>query len=845
MKKYLLSIITAVALLLLAVPGAALADETDLPNTSYTSLPPHQHLACGLTDCPGHDDGTSHNDTITYIPVSSEADFVDQTIDNGRLDISGNYYLVNDITLSQELWISSNTNICLNGFTITGKAGANAPILLTGGTTNISDCSADKKGKITSTADSNGSRAGAIYVQNADLNLYGITISDNKSGWAAVSLFSSGNINMHGGAITNNKATYSGGVYISNGTFNLYDGKISANSNENFAGGVCLYDTSGSNIAPAFNMYGGSIDSNEVTGSASNLAGGVMILDGTFTLYDGTIANNIGNSGGGINIQNGDGTFKIEGGYITNNLAKTTSGGGGIYCTGNLYLSGGEITGNRSIGVGGGIAACPGYNPDYYSPSIFVSGNTIVKDNIRIENIDDTTGEANNVFVMADTYLTITETLGDSFTMGINKPFPSYTGTFTSGWATYMAGQSPINYFSSDVDGYVVDLDAAGEAQIRVAVSSDIDQAAATNGSYTVQVDGADVTAPVTENKTVTITATPDKGYQVDTVTVAKTDDPATVVTLSGSGNTRTFTMPDYAVTVTVTFAKAASTPTTTGTTTYRPDIDASEGGSVTVSPSRPEYGDKVTIKTQPEDGYQVAKVTVTDKDGDRINVTDNGDGTYSFIQPRGSVTIEVSFREALCDGGRDCPCYQFSDVDTALWYHQALDYVVANGLMNGTGSATFAPYTELSRGMLVTILWRMEEQPVVNYAMTFEDVAADAYYAEAIRWAAANEVVTGHSSSVFGPDEAITREQMAAILYRYAQYQGMEAITLEENLGGFADSGSISAYAVTAMNWAVGQGVINGNGSNMLAPTGTATRAEAAQMLMNYQQNIAPTLAD
>ena len=170
---------------------------------------------------------------------------------------------------------------------------------------------------------------------------------------------------------------------------------------------------------------------------------------------------------------------------------------------------------------------------------------------------------------------------------------------------------------------------------------------------------------------------------------------------------------------------------------------------------------------------------------------------------------------------------------------------MVANGLMNGTGSATFAPYTELSRGMLVTILWRMEEQPVVNYAMTFEDVAADAYYAEAIRWAAANEVVTGHSSSVFGPDEAITREQLAAILYRYAQYQGMEAITLEENLGGFADSGSISAYAVTAMNWAVGQGVINGNGSNMLSPTGTATRAEAAQMLMNYQQNIAPTLAD
>lgn len=283
----------------------------------------------------------------------------------------------------------------------------------------------------------------------------------------------------------------------------------------------------------------------------------------------------------------------------------------------------------------------------------------------------------------------------------------------------------------------------------------------------------------------------------------------------------------------------------TASSTTYRPDIDASEGGDVTVSPSRPEYGDKVTIKPQPEDGYQVAKVTVTDKDGDRVKVTDNGDGTYTFTQPRGKVTIEVSFREAVCDGGRDCPCDQFSDVDTALWYHQALDYVVANGLMNGTGSATFAPYAELSRGMLVTILWRMEEQPVVNYAMTFADVAADAYYAEAIRWAAANEVVTGHSSSVFGPDEAITREQLAAILFRYAQYNGLEAVTLEENLGGFADSGSISEYAITAMNWAVGQGIINGRGGNMLIPTGTATRAEAAQMLMNYQQNIAPALAD
>ena len=146
---------------------------------------------------------------------------------------------------------------------------------------------------------------------------------------------------------------------------------------------------------------------------------------------------------------------------------------------------------------------------------------------------------------------------------------------------------------------------------------------------------------------------------------------------------------------------------------------------------------------------------------------------------------------------------------------------------------------------MLVTILWRMENQPQTDYLVEFSDVTAGAYYAEAVRWAAGNEIITGYPGDLFKPDQAITREQLATILFRYAQYNGMGAVTLEYNLGGFADIEAISEYAGTAMNWAVGRGIINGKAGNLLDPAGATSRAEAAQMLMKYQQNVAPTLTD
>ena len=243
-----------------------------------------------------------------------------------------------------------------------------------------------------------------------------------------------------------------------------------------------------------------------------------------------------------------------------------------------------------------------------------------------------------------------------------------------------------------------------------------------------------------------------------------------------------------------------------------------------------------MTIKPQPKDGYAVDEVTVTGKDGDKVTVTANGDGAYSFTQPSGQVTIAVTFRAAACAGGRDCPCYQFTDVNTAMWHHQALDYVVANGLMNGASSTAFAPMAELNRGMLVTILWRMENQPVVNYLMTFADVDESSYYAEAIRWASGNGMVKGYGNGLFGPNDNITREQLAVILYNYAQYKGVDVSSGEDtNILSYADAGQISEWAIPALQWACGAGLLKGNGNGYINPTGTATRAETAQMLMNY----------
>ena len=178
-----------------------------------------------------------------------------------------------------------------------------------------------------------------------------------------------------------------------------------------------------------------------------------------------------------------------------------------------------------------------------------------------------------------------------------------------------------------------------------------------------------------------------------------------------------------------------------------------------------------------------------------------------------------------------------FTDVPEDAWYKEAVDYVYANGLMSGTSATTFAPSTQLSRAMMVQILYNLEDRPAAAESAAFTDVAADAWYADAVNWAAGEGIVSGYGNGKFGPDDLITREQMANMLYYYAQWAGLEPSAGADALQGFQDAGQVSSWASDAVSWAVSSGLISGTGNQTLAPTATATRAEVAQIMMAFRK--------
>ena len=241
------------------------------------------------------------------------------------------------------------------------------------------------------------------------------------------------------------------------------------------------------------------------------------------------------------------------------------------------------------------------------------------------------------------------------------------------------------------------------------------------------------------------------------------------------------------------------------GSAVYAVSVLSVQNGTITVNPKSASKGVAVIITVEPDSGYELGELTVTDKYGKELELTDRGDGTYTFAMPSGDVSVAGSFVKA-------------ADPDT--------------GLMNGTGETEFSPSLSATRGMIVTILYRLAGSPAVTAASGFTDVAPGAYYADAVAWAAANGIVNGYGNDTFGPNDNVTREQFAAILWRYA-----DSPAASGTLDGFTDAGQISNYAVDAMHWAVEQGVVNGKGNGVLDPKGSAVRAEAAAMLMRYLQ--------
>lgn len=269
--------------------------------------------------------------------------------------------------------------------------------------------------------------------------------------------------------------------------------------------------------------------------------------------------------------------------------------------------------------------------------------------------------------------------------------------------------------------------------------------------------------------------------------------------------------------------------------TTYDIVIPSALANIVKADKTKAAAGDTVTLTAAGE-----GTLTVTDANGKTVALTDLGSGKYTFKMP--SAKVSVGFKTTAdqpCDGGKDCPSAPFTDVDTAKWYHLSVDYVLTHKMMNGVSSRAFAPNANLTRGMLVQILYNLEGKPK-GTAANFSDVQADAWYAEAVGWAASNKVVTGYADGTFRPNAAVTREQAAAILYRYAQSKGIDVSVGENtNILSYVDVQQASEYAIPALQWAVGAGVLNGKNGGRLAPTGTATRAEIAAIMQRWCEDI------
>lgn len=377
--------------------------------------------------------------------------------------------------------------------------------------------------------------------------------------------------------------------------------------------------------------------------------------------------------------------------------------------------------------------------------------------------------------------------------------------------------------FTMPEDDVYFEVELTGDGEFDIETTS--------NGYYgSVSIDGNIDSAD--RGDVVSFTVTPRNGYIVESVTVYDEDyDPVTVTRDSKDWNSFSFTMPNSDVEIHVTYTDDYHEIT----------MDVGRNGTATPDAEPSGYfgyvyygidGERIYVNATPDKGYEVKSVSVTDEKGKKVSVYEGlKDDQYYFTMPESDVTVTVEFQYRELTN-------PFTDVKTTDWFYDAVSYVYTEGLMTGTGSYTFSPNGTTSRAMLVTILWRLQGEPYVS-GYGFNDVKSSAYYYDAVRWAARYGIVEGYEGNVFKPDDPITREQFAAILYRYADYCNYNT-SASTNLSAYKDSAKVSSWATTSMKWAVAEGLFEGDNLGNLDPQGQTTRAAAAKLLMAFCENVA-----
>lgn len=350
------------------------------------------------------------------------------------------------------------------------------------------------------------------------------------------------------------------------------------------------------------------------------------------------------------------------------------------------------------------------------------------------------------------------------------------------------------------------------------------------NGEATTALNGFDtVNIGVDYLDTVTVSVTPAAGWELTAITV---DGGKITVNeeIKRSGGDYTFTMPEHDVAVEVKLTKTGY-----GLKAYAINSFESGHGKVTLSPERVAYvGDLVTITADPDDGYRVGRVIVLDVNGKTVpvNYVKNDYDyieTWSFTMPASNVAITVKFE---VQGSS-----YYDDVRTDAWYYNAVTFVTDRGYFNGVSEMLFAPYIDMNRAMFVTVLGRMANVDTSKYmGLAFSDLEAGMYYVPYVKWANENGIVLGRSDTIFDPEASITREEMAAIMYRYCAYIGMDMTPKNTMfMERYTDRNEISDWAVTYVEWAVGCGLMRGMTDHTIDPLEHASRAQVAQVIMNF----------
>lgn len=421
---------------------------------------------------------------------------------------------------------------------------------------------------------------------------------------------------------------------------------------------------------------------------------------------------------------------------------------------------------------------------------------------------------------------------GDIVTMTVNTvsgykiksvAYNNSLGYITGGYYSYDSTQFSYTFTMEDRDTYfTINTEATGNYTISVSNAN----------SYYGSVSIKNGIEKANYGDTVTFTVRPAYQYILKSVSVYTNDSYRQSIQVTRDKydwNTFSFTMPAAGVVIAPTYTSDYYTISVDGGSHGSVSIEAEPAGTNSYYGIRNEY---VYIDATPNTGYKVKSVTVYDKYNDSIKVYESSTANrYYFTMPDSNVTVNVEFTPRVMSN-------PFTDVRSTDWFYDAVNYVYSEGIMNGTSVYMFSPNNATSRGMLVTILWRLAGQPVVT-GTSFSDVSSSAYYYYAVLWASKYGIVDGLGNNMFGPDQAITREQFAVILYRYAQHCGYST-SASSTLVGYADSNKISSYALTAMRWACGAGLFEGDERANLNPQGQTTRAAAAKLLMTFQENVA-----